>query len=346
MLALAALFNISVTDATSRPGTPICVPPAPSYPYTSSDIPVFTPTVTTLTGPVTTYIDATTTIVGLGPITTDVEIPPTQDCIAYTSQAGDTCASIAAPFGLTADDIYAANTFLDCQNIWANTPICIPFPRPTATITGTFYPVPTCEFTYTSQQGDTCDTLAVRFHVTSDEILAYNSFLSCDNIWANTPICVPPMDPITTDPITITTVTDPWVDPGTTVPVPTCSVTYTSVEGDTCDSIGSLFGISGNSVYQANTFLSCNDICKRSVCKIVSHADQIIRAVDFSLHSLPRHHRLFQQALVNSSQSSEKDWLQLQHVLWMPIVFIYCHLNDYIYSLYQLQRYPPRIAGG
>jgi hypothetical protein len=45
----------------------------------------------------------------------------------YTTTASDTtCAAIAAKFGVTAQAIYFANPFLNCQDVWNFTPVCIP----------------------------------------------------------------------------------------------------------------------------------------------------------------------------------------------------------------------------
>jgi LysM repeat protein len=47
-----------------------------------------------------------------------------------------------------------------------------------------------------------------------------------------------------------------------TTAVPSCVTTYRSVAGDTCASIGAIYGISAGAILSANSFLNCNDICK------------------------------------------------------------------------------------
>jgi hypothetical protein len=47
-----------------------------------------------------------------------------------------------------------------------------------------------------------------------------------------------------------------------TSPSPTCVSTYTAEQGDTCDTIGSKYGLSGATILAANTFLNCADICE------------------------------------------------------------------------------------
>ncbi|KAG8861818.1 hypothetical protein FRB91_000062 [Serendipita sp. 411] len=42
------------------------------------------------------------------------------------SQQDDTCRSIGLPWGLYDYQIFEANSFLNCEDIWVGTPICIP----------------------------------------------------------------------------------------------------------------------------------------------------------------------------------------------------------------------------
>ncbi|KAG8803258.1 hypothetical protein FRC17_006221 [Serendipita sp. 399] len=113
-----------------------------------------------------------------------------------------------------------------------------------------------CAARYTSQEYDTCASIGQPWGLSGNDILSANTFLNCADIWPGTPICIPSIQP------TVTTLS--------VVPVPRCQQTYTSVEKDTCDSIGTHFGVSGNDIYQANTFLNCNDIC-RSLPPIREH---------------------------------------------------------------------------
>jgi LysM repeat protein len=67
------------------------------------------------------------TALTLQPNTTQPNTPPV--CVSqYWSVAGDNCNSMAQQFGVTPADIFAANSFLACDNVWPNTPICVPAP--------------------------------------------------------------------------------------------------------------------------------------------------------------------------------------------------------------------------
>ncbi|KIM33455.1 carbohydrate-binding module family 50 protein [Serendipita vermifera MAFF 305830] len=116
---------------------------------------------------------------------------PTPTCIMnLKSVAGETCDSIGQGWGMTGADILAANTFLDCANIWAGTPICIP-----AIVSEPISPVyvpPGCAWTYiVTHEGETCDTIGSRLGVSGAELLAANSFLNCQDMWLNTNLCIP-----------------------------------------------------------------------------------------------------------------------------------------------------------
>lgn len=156
----------------------------------------------------------------------------------YTSVDGDTCASIGAKYGLTANQIHEANTFLNCDDIWTWTPICIPGGGVTPTSTSP-PPSGTCASTYTSVSGDTCATIGAKYGLTAGQIHEANSFLNCDDIWVWTPVCIPQTS---------------------TPPQPTCATTYTSQAGDTCETIEAMFGLPAGSVKAANDFVTCNDI--------------------------------------------------------------------------------------
>ena len=54
--------------------------------------------------------------------------PPAPTCSqTYRATAADnTCSAIAAKFGLTPQAVYFANPFLDCENVWNGTPLCLP----------------------------------------------------------------------------------------------------------------------------------------------------------------------------------------------------------------------------
>jgi len=166
----------------------------------------------------------------------------------YSSKMGDTCDSIEKMFSLPTNSILAANTFLTCSNIWEKTPICIPnggstpssTPSSTTTTTTTTTTSSKCKSTYHSSSGDTCDSLDKAYNLASGSIHSANSFLTCNDIWAGTSICIPD---------------GPYnEDIGCTIQ------TYYSQAKDTCDSIEAKYALAAGDVKQDNPFVTCSDI--------------------------------------------------------------------------------------
>lgn len=148
----------------------------------------------------------------------------------YNSQSGDTCATMDQKYGLVSGTILAANPFLTCSDVWANTPICVP--------DGPYG----CSETYYSKKGDTCDSIESLYDLEVGDILAANTFLTCTDIWENTPICIP-------------------ADDCSTIPATTeCKSTYNSVPNDTCDSLDQKFNLPSGTIKSANSFVTCDDI--------------------------------------------------------------------------------------
>jgi hypothetical protein len=108
----------------------------------------------------------------------------------YSSKNGDTCATIDNAYGLVSGTILTENAFLTCSDIWVDTPICVP-DGPYA-----------CSQTYSSKKGDTCQSIEKAFDLEEGSLLPANTFLTCNDIWENTPICIP-------KPATTTTTTTP-----------------------------------------------------------------------------------------------------------------------------------------
>ena len=100
----------------------------------------------------------------------------------YYSQKGDTCDSIEKSYGLDTGEILGANKFLTCTDIWEHTPICIP--------AGDCSDIP-CKSTYISVLGDTCASIEQKYHLATNAIKDANDFVTCDDIWKGTPLCIP-----------------------------------------------------------------------------------------------------------------------------------------------------------
>lgn len=155
---------------------------------------------------------------------------PTPSCLStYKSAAGDTCDKLDKTYNLVSGTIKQANQFLDCRNIWTSTPICIPNGP---------YNAPPCKSTYKSVAGDTCSSIDTKYNFVDGTIKTANGFLTCTDIWVNTPICIPdgPYKPVV------------------------CKTTYKSMAGDTCTTVDNEFNLIDGTTKSANSFLTCSDI--------------------------------------------------------------------------------------
>ncbi|THV08142.1 glycoside hydrolase/deacetylase [Dendrothele bispora CBS 962.96] len=221
------------------------------------------------TTPATTVATSTTTSTGSQTTTTGTCTPQT-----YTSVSGDTCASIGQKYGLTADQIFAANNFLNCNDIWAWTPVQIPCPVSTststtaptttaATTTTTSTSTGCTAKTYSVVAGDFCYAIAEKNSITVDQLVAANKGLDCSKLMPGDILTVPCSGTSAsglTSMITSTSTTSSSTSTTTSTTAQTCASTYTSKAGDTCASIASRFGLSADQILNANTFLNCADI--------------------------------------------------------------------------------------
>ena len=145
----------------------------------------------------------------------------------YTVQAGDTFFTIAMKFDVNLDALLAANPGVNPDNLQIGQVICIPgvMPPPTTCPSGTM--------PYTIQAGDTFFTIARKFNVSLDALLAANPGINPDNLQIGQVICIPGAMP-----------------PPTTCPAGT--MPYTVQAGDTFFTIARRFNVSLDALLAAN----------------------------------------------------------------------------------------------
>ena len=197
--------------------------------------------------------------------TTTAAAPVTTTLAAYTCSkyyqiaAGDSCASIAAVFGISYQTLCSFNPGLNCPAPTPGQYICLPYyyyysqPAPlTTTTTTTPTPVttyPTCQNYYYVCPGDTCSSIAARYGVTAQTICSLNANINCQSLASGQYICVPSVSAITS---TATTTTS------TAAPAPTATSYYYQVcPGDTCASIASRYGTSVQALSALNPTINC-----------------------------------------------------------------------------------------
>ncbi|HHW39674.1 MAG TPA: LysM peptidoglycan-binding domain-containing protein [Syntrophomonadaceae bacterium] len=144
--------------------------------------------------------------------------------IPYVIRPGDTYFSLARRFGTTVDALIAANPGVDPNNLQIGMTICIPV----APVPG---PCPG-GFTYVIRGGDTFFSLARRFGISVEALMAANPGVDPNNLRIGQTICIPVMPAPPFCP--------PWTTP------------YTIQAGDTLFSIARRFRIELEDILSTN----------------------------------------------------------------------------------------------
>ena len=129
----------------------------------------------------------------------------------YTVASGDNPSSIAAQFGISVDDLMAANGITDPTSLQAGQKLIIPgaqqvlgdtaTPRPTAAAaTPTARPTTSqCGGeTYTVREGDIPETIAARFGISADELMAANGITDPTSLQVGQTLIIPTPQPTAT----------------------------------------------------------------------------------------------------------------------------------------------------
>jgi murein DD-endopeptidase MepM/ murein hydrolase activator NlpD len=125
----------------------------------------------------------------------------------YTIQQGDIPASIARRFGISVELLMAANQITDPRRLQIGQQLIIPAPGATAPPTSTPVPVASAETvtapagmagTYTVQRGDIPGSIARRFGITANSLLAANSITDPTRLQIGQILLVPTPGPVPT----------------------------------------------------------------------------------------------------------------------------------------------------
>ncbi|MCL6558349.1 MAG: LysM peptidoglycan-binding domain-containing protein [Firmicutes bacterium] len=164
-----------------------------------------------------------------------ISLPPCPEGNYYTIQPGDTYFSLSRRFNVSVDDLREANPGVDPDNLQVGQVICIPLAVPPD-----FCPPGT--FTYTIRTGDTFFSLARRFGVSVEDLIAVNPGVNPDALLIGQQICIPAVEGI-----------PPGACPAGTIP-------YIVRPGDTFFSLARRFGTTVEAVQRANPFVDPNNL--------------------------------------------------------------------------------------
>ncbi|WP_246579258.1 LysM peptidoglycan-binding domain-containing protein [Alkaliphilus flagellatus] len=131
-----------------------------------------------------------------------IPFPPCPGGNYYTIRAGDTFFSIARRFNVSLDALLNANPNVNPDALYIGQVICIPGPTPPPPVT-----CPAGTMPYIIRAGDTFFSIARRFNVSLDALIAANPNVDPDNLMIGQRICIPgptpPGCPAGTTPYTI-----------------------------------------------------------------------------------------------------------------------------------------------
>lgn len=160
-------------------------------------------------------------------------LPPCPGGNFYTIRAGDTLFSIARRFGISVDDLREANPGIDPNNLQIGQVICIPLAVPPVVC-------PPGSTIYTIRSGDTFFTIARRFNISLDALIAANPGVNPEALLIGQQICVPGAP-------------GPGVCPPGTIP-------YTIRAGDTFFTLARTFNTTVNAIIRANPNVDPNSL--------------------------------------------------------------------------------------
>lgn len=178
-IALLALVLTSLVAGCTRDRA---TPEAEGTPASTGE-PIVEPAITRSAAPTTAPTPADT------PVPTNT---PEARTIPYTVQPGDTVSTIAEKFGMTAQQLREMN-LLATDSLQVGQVLRVPN-ADGATEDG--LPTPTPEpFTYTVEPGDTLFSIALRFEISPNEIVAANTLADPNNVFVGQQLLIPGYQP-------------------------------------------------------------------------------------------------------------------------------------------------------
>lgn len=161
--------------------------------------------------------------------------PAQQSSGQHTVQAGENLYRIGVRYGLTVEELAAANGISDATHVYAGQVLTIPAPGTVSVSTGAAPGL--AARTHTVQRGETLSAIGQQYNVSLSDLVTANNILNPSSIVAGQSLSIPGAASASTS---------PGYSPAQS------ATTYTVQAGDSLFSIASRFGVSVWAITQAN----------------------------------------------------------------------------------------------
>ncbi|MBX2998144.1 MAG: LysM peptidoglycan-binding domain-containing protein [Caldilineaceae bacterium] len=165
----------------------------------------------------------------------------------YTVQPGDTVSTIAERFGVTSQTIREMN-LLTSDALQVGQVLRVPNTTGAGTTASGDPAPPAGPFEYVVKAGDTLLSIAIEFGVSANDIVAENTLSNPNNLFVGQTIIIPNYQPQTSP-----------------TPISATPYEYVIQAGDTLLSIAQRFGVSADTIMQANTLRDANNLIQGQV---------------------------------------------------------------------------------
>lgn len=231
----------------------------------------------------------------------------------YEVQSGDTLLSIAIQFGVSANDIVAANTLSNPNDVFVGQILIIPNYQPAVTPT----PLPPAPYEYVIQAGDTLSAIAQRFNISVDALMAANTLRDPNNLIQGQVLFIPGYEGAapTTDTETVSERADAE------------SATHTVKAGETLFAIAQRYGVTPAEIIAANEITDPDRLQTGQQLVIpgvsaaeIEAANRVVHTVAAgeSLNAIARRYNVSVNAIIEANNISNPNFLTVGEQLIIP----------------------------
>lgn len=298
-LVLTLTLALFVSGCTRERATP-----EPEATPAEASQPVVEPAVTRSTAPAA---EATAT-----PTAPPTETPAAKT-IPYTVQPNDTVSTVAEKFGITSQELRELN-LLATDALQVGQVLRVPN---TPGVTAEGLPTPTPEpFTYKVQEGDTLFSIALKFDVSPNEIVAANTLSDPNNVFVGQELLIPGYQPGASN-----------SSSGGSAAVPGAPAIHVVQPGEVLSVIAEKYGISLDELVAANRITNPNLVSPGTELVIpgltaaeLEAANQIVHVVQAgeSLGSIATRYGVTADAIIEANRITNPNLIRVGDRLVIP----------------------------